>query len=217
MNCRLVGAEVAPRGRGVQAQRSVPEHCESVAEHRLTEPRSAPRALSRCLLWGPPDLAWNTELHPGPGPARQTKARSRALTDRAEELHRDEMWRAMTTIDDRGVAPYHVVLRHEGFEESARAFFRLIRRAQEMKPGGRRMPFLDIEGHRAGDGRFDADMYELQHDLLLGVLGPFLTEARCPLMTFRNPHPPGRRPPRGRDHRAAPAAAIVAGHSESVR
>jgi hypothetical protein len=83
----------------------------------------------------------------------------------------------MTTIDDRGVALYHVVLPHEGFEESARALFRLVHRAQETKPGQRRMLFLDIEGHRQADGRFDADMYELQHDFLLGVLAPFLTEA----------------------------------------
>jgi hypothetical protein len=56
-----------------------------------------------------------------------------------------------------------------------------------MKPGGRRMLFLDIEGHREADGRFDADMRELQHDFLLGVLAPFLTEAHCPLVTLRNP------------------------------
>jgi hypothetical protein len=95
----------------------------------------------------------------------------------------------MTTIDDRGVALYHVVLPHEGFEESARALFRLIRRAQEMKPGGRRMLFLDIEGHREADGRFDADMRELQQAFLFDVLAPFLTEAHCPLVILRNPHP----------------------------
>jgi hypothetical protein len=93
----------------------------------------------------------------------------------------------MTTIDDRGVALYHLVLPREGFEESARALFQLVRRAQETTPGQRRMLFLDIEGHRDPEGGFDADMRELQHNFLLGVLAPFLTEAHCPLVTVRNP------------------------------
>ena len=91
--------------------------------------------------------------------------------------------------DDRGVALYHVVLFHEGFEDAARALFRLLRRAQDVKPGARRMLFLDIEGHRQADGRFDADMRELQQAFLFDVLAPFLTEAHCTLVAFRNPQP----------------------------
>jgi hypothetical protein len=112
-----------------------------------------------------------------------------------------------TSFDDRGVALYHVVLPHEGFEAAARVLFQLVRRAQDVKPGARRMLFLDIEGHRQADGGFDADMRELQQEFLLDVLAPFLTEAHCPLVTLRNPHPqdddlpdelviePGLRPP----------------------
>jgi hypothetical protein len=51
------------------------------------------------------------------------------------------------------------------------------------------MLLLDIEDHRQADGRFDAEMRELQHDFLLGVLAPFLTEAHCPLVPLRNPRP----------------------------
>ena len=91
--------------------------------------------------------------------------------------------------DDRGVALYHVVLPHEGFEDAARALFRLVRRAQAVKPGARRMLFLDIEGHRQADGTFDADMRELQQEFLFDVLAPFLSEAPCPLLTLRNPRP----------------------------
>ena len=91
--------------------------------------------------------------------------------------------------DDRGVALYHVVLPHEGFEDAARALFGLLRRAQDVKPGARRRLFLDIEGHRQADGQFDADMRELQQAFLRDVLAPFLTEAHCPLVTFRNPQP----------------------------
>jgi hypothetical protein len=70
-----------------------------------------------------------------------------------------------------------------------RTLFRLARRAQDAKSGGRRMLFLDIEGHRQADGSFDTDMRDLQHDVVLGVLVPFLTEAPCPLVTLRNARP----------------------------
>ena len=45
----------------------------------------------------------------------------------------------MTTTHDRGVALYHVVRTHEGFEDSARALLRLLRQAQDAKPGQRWM------------------------------------------------------------------------------
>jgi hypothetical protein len=91
--------------------------------------------------------------------------------------------------NDRDVALYHVVLPHEGFEDAARALFRLVRRAQNVNPGVRCMLFLDIEGHRQPDGQFDADMRALQQEFLFDVLAPFLTEAHCPLVVLRNPHP----------------------------
>jgi hypothetical protein len=104
--------------------------------------------------------------------------------------------RGGTSSDVRGVALYHVVLSHEGFEESGRALFRLVRRAQDVKPGRRRMLFLDIEGHRQPDGSLDADMRELQQEFLFDVLVRFLTEAHCPLVTLRNPHPKTTTSPR---------------------
>ena len=52
---------------------------------------------------------------------------------------RDGVRRLMTTTDDRGVALYHVVCTHEGFEDSARELFRLLRQAQDPKPGQRWM------------------------------------------------------------------------------
>ena len=96
---------------------------------------------------------------------------------------------AKTDDDDRDVALYHIVYSHEGFEEAARALFMLVRRGQEAKPGRRRKLFLDIEGHRRSDGGFDADMLELQHDFLLGVLAPFLCEVHCPVVSLSNPGP----------------------------
>jgi hypothetical protein len=91
--------------------------------------------------------------------------------------------------DDRDVALYHIIYPHEGFEESARALFGLVRRAQEVRPGKRRVLYLDIEGHRTSEGGFDADMRELQTDFLGSVLAPFVSAVHCPLGALRNPRP----------------------------
>jgi hypothetical protein len=58
--------------------------------------------------------------------------------------------------------------------------------APAVKPGRRRL-FLDIEGHRTSAGGFDADMRELQHEFLVGVLAPFLSEVHGPLGILKNP------------------------------
>jgi len=90
---------------------------------------------------------------------------------------------------DKVVALYHLVYAYEGFEESAQALFRLVQRAQRVRPGKERKLFLDIEGHRDDEGAFDSDMLELQEHFLLGVLARYLSETHCPLVTARNPNP----------------------------
>lgn len=84
-------------------------------------------------------------------------------------------------------ALYHVVYPHEGFEESAQALFRLVKRAEELKPGKPRSLILDIEGHRDDDGRFDRDMYELQQEFVLGFLSRYLSEIHSPVYSGKNP------------------------------
>ena len=94
-----------------------------------------------------------------------------SIRDNAEErkAEREATSRRPKTNDDRGVAIYHLVPPHEGFEESARTLFGLVRRAQTVKPGRTRTLLLDIEGHRDADGGFDADMLvELQNAFLVG-------------------------------------------------
>lgn len=87
------------------------------------------------------------------------------------------------------MAIYHVVRSNEGFEESAQILFKLVQDAQARLPGCPRHLYLDIEGHRNQAGGFDADMYELQKDFLIGVLAEFLTEVSCPLVPqARNPN-----------------------------
>ena len=100
----------------------------------------------------------------------------------------DRRYRKMQE-DDRCTAIYHLVLPHEGFEESAQTLWRLVRRAQEARPGKMRKLFLDIEGHRNSDGGFDADMLELQSGFITGVLARFLCEFHCPIASVKNPRP----------------------------
>jgi hypothetical protein len=80
----------------------------------------------------------------------------------------------------KGVGLYHVVLVHEGFEEAATALLELVRSAQRREPGKRRLLFLDIDGHRDRQGRYDRDMHELQTAFMTEFLMPFLAEAHLP-------------------------------------
>ncbi len=85
------------------------------------------------------------------------------------------------------VALYHVIYKHEGFEESAQNLFKLVQNAQRRSPDKKRMLYLDIEGHRVEDGDFDAEMLELQKEFLLGFLSAYLSEIHCPLVDGTNP------------------------------
>jgi hypothetical protein len=64
-----------------------------------------------------------------------------------------------------------------------------VQTAQERNPGKKRVLYLDIDGHRTREGGFDADMFELQSEFLLGLLGPYLSEIHAPLMNVINPKP----------------------------
>jgi hypothetical protein len=83
------------------------------------------------------------------------------------------------------VAIYHRVYSHETFEDAATTIFELIRDAQDRMPKQPRALYLDIEGHRNPDGRFDHDMYELQTEFLPKFVGAYLTQLSCPLVHAR--------------------------------
>lgn len=97
--------------------------------------------------------------------------------------------RSRLELADRGVAIYHCVYAHEGFEESAQILFKLVRNAKERVPGKKRLLYLDIEGHRNSEGGFDADMLELQKEFLVGFLAQFLSEISAPLVKAKNTKP----------------------------
>ena len=85
------------------------------------------------------------------------------------------------------VALYHRVMRREGFEESARILFELLKDAQRERPGESRVLFLDIDDHRNKAGGFDSEMLELQKEFVLGFLMRFLDKVHMPLMSVSNP------------------------------
>ncbi len=90
--------------------------------------------------------------------------------------------------EDRTVSIYHVVYQLERFEESAQTVFNLVRKAQQQQPGKQRILYLDIEGHKNDDGGFDADMFELQNEFLMGFLIRYLSEIHTPLVRAKNPN-----------------------------
>ena len=92
-----------------------------------------------------------------------------------------------TSDAPRGIAIYHRVYDHEDFADAANKIFTLIRKAAVKSPDAPRILYLDIDGHRNDAGGFDADMYELQKDFLLGFLSRWLSEIVIPLMHVRCP------------------------------
>ena len=92
--------------------------------------------------------------------------------------------------DGETVAIYHVVYRHERFEDAAGKLFELVQHAEGTRPGQRRALYLDIEGHRNEQDDYARGMLELQREFILGVLMPFLAEAHLPLIgRVTNPRP----------------------------
>ncbi len=92
-------------------------------------------------------------------------------------------------MDQAGVALYHRVMRRENFEKAAKDLVSLVYAAEKKEPGKPRTLYLDIDGHRNAQGRFDADMLELQKGFGLRFLLPFLTEVHFPLISDRNKNP----------------------------
>ena len=67
-------------------------------------------------------------------------------------------------MEKAGVALYHRVLRRENFEKAAKDLVSLVYAAEKKDPGKPRILYLDIDGHRNAQGRFDADMRSSKRD-----------------------------------------------------
>ncbi len=106
------------------------------------------------------------------------RSRSFATREEAEAFDREQ--------HGKSLALYHIVYKHETFEQAARALVDLVAFSQRESPKAPRALFLDIEGHRNPEGGFDHDMFELQKEFLIGYLLQFVTEIRTPLYHVRN-------------------------------
>ena len=86
----------------------------------------------------------------------------------------------------KGVALYHDMRWHEGFDETARILFDITKKAADEEPGVPRTLILDVQEHRDEAGGFDPDALEVMKEFLFGILMPYLTEAHTPLGSYRN-------------------------------
>lgn len=55
-------------------------------------------------------------------------------------------------------------MRRENFEKAAKDLVSLVYAAEKKEPGKPRTLYLDIDGHRNAQGRFDADMRSSKRD-----------------------------------------------------
>ena len=110
---------------------------------------------------------------------KKLKSKIRARMEKTGESYQAASRRIECT--EKAVAIYHVVYKHEGFDEAAQALFNLVTHSQKQWPGKRRVLFVDIESHRNSEGGFDHDMYELLREYILGFLGRYLSEIHTPL------------------------------------
>ena len=120
----------------------------------------------------------------------------------------DTTKRSRVESSAKAIAIYHVVYAHEGFAAAAQTLFKLVQEAQRLHPGQKRTLYLDIEGHRMGEGGFDADMVELQQEFLLGFLSPYLSEIHAPLVRATNTKP---------QENALPPTLVIQDHREAKR
>jgi len=93
--------------------------------------------------------------------------------------------REVEVIEERSIALYHVMLRGDGFEETAEILFRLVRWAARSNPGKPRSLYLDVDGHRVAGGGYDRDSFEIMRYFIFGFLRRWLTEMNTPLAVAR--------------------------------
>lgn len=87
----------------------------------------------------------------------------------------------VTVNDDGTAAIYHRVEENEGFEKTVTILWELLQDFAEEHPSHDRILAVDIDGHRNEEGGFDAEMYGLQKDILLGSLLYFVDEVIMPM------------------------------------
>jgi|GEM_PF-470096 len=89
-------------------------------------------------------------------------------------------------MEEKLIALYHRVMKHENFETAAKDLLDLLISTQKGFPNKSRALYVYIDGHRNATGGFDRDMLELQKEFGLGFLAQFFTEVHFPLASVKN-------------------------------
>ena len=82
---------------------------------------------------------------------------------------------------DNTVSIFLAIGSHVTFEQAAQDTFEAVREAQTRYPDWPRVCYIDIAGHRDGQGRFEAAFIEFQQEFWFSVIAPFLTGFDLPL------------------------------------
>ena len=88
---------------------------------------------------------------------------------------------------DKVVGLYVSIKADNSFNDAARSLITLVAEAENLFPRKTRFLYLDIEGHRDEDGRFDQDMFELQTIFLFKMIMPYIKKVFMPLGQIENP------------------------------
>ena len=100
-------------------------------------------------------------------------------------------------MQKKKVCLYHRVMRRENFEKAAKDLVDLVLSAQRKEPDKPRVLYVDIDGHRDAEGKFDRDMLELQKEFGLKFLLQFLEEVHFPIYSGVNQNKQNNDVPQG--------------------
>ncbi|WPS85653.1 hypothetical protein SMD22_00915 (plasmid) [Brevibacillus halotolerans] len=88
---------------------------------------------------------------------------------------------------EKGIGIYHTVKSTDGFDTAANAIYQLVVEAQTKEPNKDRYLYIKIEGHRNKNGGFDREMYNLLTHFMLGFMGSYVKNIKCPMYRLINP------------------------------
>ncbi|MGE5404922.1 MAG: hypothetical protein ACM3PP_08280 [Candidatus Saccharibacteria bacterium] len=84
------------------------------------------------------------------------------------------------------VVIYHGISARHNTDEALECLIEVIKHAQEIQPGCRRILQITINGHRKEDGSFTEMMTDFQLRIVPQKIVPYISEVAMPLGTFRN-------------------------------
>lgn len=91
-------------------------------------------------------------------------------------------------VQPDAIVIYHSISAEHNANEALDELMQVIKYAQDVRPGCRRIINISINGHRNVDGSFSSMMTDLQLRLIPQRIVPYLSEVVMPLGTYLNEH-----------------------------